>query len=85
MILLDTDVMIDILRGHAPARIWLESSRTQSIGLPGLVAMELLQGCQNAREQQRIEMVLRAYSLYWPSEEDCTRAFADACPQRMGE
>jgi predicted nucleic acid-binding protein len=50
MILLDTDVMVDILRGYEPARQWLESATSQEIGVPGLVAMELLQGCQNGRE-----------------------------------
>jgi predicted nucleic acid-binding protein len=40
MILLDTDVMIDVLRGYEPAKQWLESA--QEIGVPGLVAMELL-------------------------------------------
>lgn len=43
--LLDTDVMVDYLRGHVPARIWL-ASYAQPIALPGLVAMELLQGCR---------------------------------------
>ena len=50
MILLDTDVMVDVLRGHVPARDWLASVTLQEIGIPGLVAMELLQGCRDARE-----------------------------------
>ena len=37
MILLDTDVMIDILRGYQPAIEWLTSVSDQEIGLPGLV------------------------------------------------
>jgi len=43
MILLDTDVMVDILRGYEPAKEWLAS--VEEIGVPGLVAMELIQGC----------------------------------------
>ncbi len=53
MILLDTDVMVDILRGHEPAKVWLET--VDEIGVAGLVAMELIQGCQNAREQRMLE------------------------------
>jgi len=72
MILLDTDVMVDILRGYEPAKVWLES--VDEIGVPGLVAMELMQGCQNAREQRTLEKELSEYQLYWPSAEDCNRA-----------
>jgi hypothetical protein len=37
----------------------------QEIGLPGLVAMELLQGCQNIREQKRLEKRLTIFPLFW--------------------
>ena len=72
MILFDTDVMVDILRGHEPAKEWLAS--VGEIGVPGLVAMELIQGCQNAREQRELEKKLSEYLLYWPSLDDCNRA-----------
>jgi len=74
VILLDTDVMVDVLKGHVPARGWLASVTLQEIGIPGLVAMELLQGCRDAREQRRVERTLGTYPLYWPSGEDCARA-----------
>jgi predicted nucleic acid-binding protein len=77
MILLDTDVMVDILRGFAPAIDWLQSSGTQEIGLPGLVVMELLQGCQNSREQRLLERNLRPFILYWPNQSDCMRALVN--------
>lgn len=66
MILVDTDVMIDVLRGYEPAIHWLNELQEQEIGVPGLVAMELLQGCQNAREQRQLEKTLAEYQLYWP-------------------
>jgi predicted nucleic acid-binding protein len=50
----DTDVMIDVARGYAPALVWLASLGGASLDLPGMVAMELLQGCQNLAEQQRM-------------------------------
>ena len=74
MILLDTDVMIDILRGYEPAKEWLRSA--QEIGVPGLVAMELIQGCLNTKEQKQLEKALSEYQLYWPDEDDCNRALA---------
>jgi predicted nucleic acid-binding protein len=36
--------------------------------------MELIQGCQSAREQRILEKDLLEYQLYWPSVEDCNRA-----------
>jgi predicted nucleic acid-binding protein len=64
MILLDTDIMVDVLRGYEQAKTWLESSRSEEIGLCGLVAMELIQGCPNADEQRRLEIALRPFPLF---------------------
>ena len=75
MLLLDTDVMIDIMRNSAPAVGWLRELGSEEIALPGLVAMELLQGSRNKSEQQHVEAVLRRYPLYWPSQADCSRAY----------
>lgn len=77
MILLDTDVMIDVLRAHAPALAWLSSLGNAPIGLPGLVALELVQGCRNRAEQQRVEKVLKDHKLYWPTAADSDRALHD--------
>lgn len=77
MILLDTDVVVDILRNHPPAIAWLQGLGTAPLGLPGLVVMELLQGCQNKGEQQRVEQFCRPYGLCWPSVSDCQRALQD--------
>jgi predicted nucleic acid-binding protein len=83
MILLDTDVMFDILRGYQPAIEWLTSVSDQEIGLPGLVVMELLQGCQNAREQKGVEKSLSMYSLYWAEPQDCDRALKTFSTHRL--
>ena len=83
MILVDTDVMVDIMRRHAPAVAWLDSLGTETIGIPGLVAMELLQGCRNREEQRRVENVLRPYTLYWPGRMDCARAFDDSAAYHL--
>jgi len=74
MILLDTDVMVDVLRGYDPAIAWLTAVSDAEIGVPGMVAMELIQGCQNAREQKRIEKALNVYPLYWLDPQDSDRA-----------
>jgi len=77
MILLDTDVMVDVLRRYEPATAWLASLGAEAVGIPGLVAMELVQGCRSRQEQQQAETLLRPFVLYWPTQTDCARAFDD--------
>jgi predicted nucleic acid-binding protein len=77
MILLDTDIMIDILRQHPPALSWSQELGDDPVGLPGFVGMELLQGCRNREEQDRLTAQLRPFVLYWPTEADCLRAYQD--------
>jgi predicted nucleic acid-binding protein len=77
MTLLDTDVAVDILRGHPPAVSWLQGLGSAPLGLPGIVVMELIQGCQSKPEQQRVERIFGRYALYWPGEADCQRALTD--------
>ena len=74
MVLLDTDVMIDILRGYPPALAWLRSLNDDVIALPGFVLMELIQGCKTKKEQQSISTELDSYKILWPSHSDCNDA-----------
>lgn len=77
MILVDTDVMVDIMRRHPPSVAWLATLGSEVIGIPGLVAMELLQGCRTRQEQAQLEGFLRGFDRHWPNRVDCTRAFDD--------
>lgn len=77
MILPDTDVAIDILRGFPPAVAWLKSLGHSVLGLPGLVVMELLQGCRDKVEQGKVERFSQRIPLYWPTAADCERGRTD--------
>lgn len=77
MVLLDTDVFVDILRQHGSAVTWLRSLGPETIGVLGLVAMELLQGCRSREQQQQVETALAPYILYWPTQVDCARAYGE--------
>jgi len=66
MILLDTDVMVDLMRGYEPALTWLDSLGAETIGIPGLVAMELLQGCRLATFNERHYRVVSALQTIRP-------------------
>lgn len=73
----DTDIMVDVLRGYPPALAWLRSLGKEEIGLCGIVVMELLQGCTNQQEVLALEKFLTNYTVYWPTSADCYRALND--------
>jgi tRNA(fMet)-specific endonuclease VapC len=85
MILLDTDIMVDILRGYQPTINWLTSASDTEIGVPGLVAMELIQGCQNAREQKRLEKAINQYPLFWADSQDCDNALKNFAAYHLSQ
>ncbi len=75
MILLDSDVMIDLLRGYPPAITWFDSlDEEEEIALPGFVVMELIQGCRNKAEQEQLQRAIAPYGVVWPLPKDCDRA-----------
>ncbi len=76
MIILDTDVMIDLLRQYPPAVAWLESFGDEEIVMPGFVIMEVIQGCSNKVEQEQVERKLANYGRLWPSAETCDEALS---------
>ena len=83
MLLLDTDILIDCLRGVPAARTWLKSAATEAFGIPGIVAMELLIGCRNQPEQQRVQKFLAAYPLLWPDASEFARAYELLAAHRL--
>ncbi len=75
MILLDSDVMIDLLRQYPPAMRWFDAlDEDEEVALPGYVVMELIQGCRNKGEQERIQQAVAPYGTVWLAPADCDRA-----------
>lgn len=76
MLLLDTDVLIDIQHGHAPAIGWF-SSLIDLPTVPGFVVMELVQDAQNAAQVRQALKLVAPLTTIWPTESDCNRALSD--------
>lgn len=83
MIALDTDVLIDVLRGFPPASAWLRALGNERLCVPGFAAMELVQGCMDKRELQRTQRVIGGLAIVWPTAGDCNRALADFARLRL--
>ncbi len=64
MILMDSDVMVDLLRQYPPAVKWFGTlENEEEVILPGYVVMELLQGCHNRIEQKGLQRELGHYGV----------------------
>jgi predicted nucleic acid-binding protein len=74
--LVDTDVLIDIQRGHAPALAWF-AALSDLPSVPGYVVMELVQDARNAKEVRRALKLVAPLPVCWPTEADCARALSD--------
>ena len=73
MELVDTDVLIDIQRGHPPALAWF-GGLTALPAVPGLVVMELIQDARNKKEVRAALKLTAPLQIVWPTEVDCARA-----------
>ncbi|MBI3408906.1 MAG: type II toxin-antitoxin system VapC family toxin [Planctomycetes bacterium] len=76
MDLVDTDVLIDVQRGHPPALAWF-AGLSDLPAVPGFVVMELVQDARNSREVRRTLKLVAPLQIIWPTEADCARALAD--------
>jgi hypothetical protein len=76
MLLLDTDIVIDIQRGHPPAVEWFKSL-PEVPSIPGFVVMELIQDANNANQVRNALKLVAPFPVVWPSKADCARALSD--------
>jgi predicted nucleic acid-binding protein len=76
MLILDTDVLIDVQRGHTAALAWF-GSLTELPSVPGLVVMELIQGATNTKQVREALRLTAPLPVAWPTATDCQRALAD--------
>jgi predicted nucleic acid-binding protein len=70
---LDTDVLIDVQRGHAPALAWF-AGLTELPSVSGLVVMELIQDARDSKQVRQALRLVAPLSVVWPTEADCQRA-----------
>ena len=73
MLVLDTDVLIGVQRGHAAALGWF-ATLTVIPSDPGFVVMELIQGAKNTRQVREVLRMTASLPMIWPTSTDCQRA-----------
>jgi predicted nucleic acid-binding protein len=75
MVLIDTDVLIEVLRGSRDAKAWLDSLQRGAFQIPGIVAMELVMGCRNQAELRQIRKFLDRFDVTWPDPAELASAY----------
>jgi predicted nucleic acid-binding protein len=73
MLVLDTDVMVDIQRGFAPALEWFRQL-SEPPAITVITVLELLHGCRNLQEQETIGRVVARMPVLYLDEPACIRA-----------
>lgn len=76
MDVLDTDILIDVQRGHPPALAWF-GQLTELPSVPGYVVMELIQDSRNRGEAENALKLIAPLQVVWPSHPDCDRAITE--------
>ena len=76
MLLLDTDILIDIQRGYRPAVDWF-TGLNELPAVTGYVVMELIQDADNKDQVRKALKLTQPLTVVWPTAADCSRALDD--------
>jgi predicted nucleic acid-binding protein len=74
LLVIDTNVLVGVLRRKPPALKWLSSAPNENLVVPGFVVMELVAGCENAQELAEVDELMKNFTVYWPDEKGVARA-----------
>lgn len=66
--LIETSIMVDLLRGVKTARVWIDSIPESARTISVVTAAELLAGCRNRSEQRTVESEIGMYETVWLTE-----------------
>jgi len=72
-ILIDTSVMVDLLRGVEMAMNWIDGVEPKNRCLSFITVAELTAGCRNKEEQKKLELELREYVLLYLDVQSCRK------------
>ncbi len=74
MNLIDADIIIDLFRFYPPAIRWSETVDKKALLIPGIVAMQVLEGCRDRDSLKDVHDFIGKYKMLWPKRADMRRA-----------
>lgn len=75
MILLDTDVLIQVTRKDPDAQSWFSSAFEEGPPIPGIVALEFVVGSRDRIELTRARKFIATLDIRWHAEDDQRLAY----------
>jgi predicted nucleic acid-binding protein len=75
--ILDSDILIDVLRGHKAAVDWL-AGQNHKLTISGIAAIEVAYGSTNSSGLQTARRLIDLFAVEWPTAVDMQAAFAFA-------
>lgn len=69
MRVVDTDILIDVLRGFAPSLQWF-ATLPEPPAVVSLSVMELVQGCRSQQELQQVLHLVAPLTVWCPTEDE---------------
>jgi predicted nucleic acid-binding protein len=73
--LLDTDVLIEVLRQRPAAKTWLQTNAKLKIAIHGVAAMEIINGSENKNDMHRNQTFLSRFYIVWPTSTEFEYAY----------
>lgn len=68
--ILDTTVLVDILRNYPRAIEWYKSIHQPTLGLTPFIWMELMSGAPNKQARLRAAKLMRRFTMIYPERSD---------------
>lgn len=69
-ILVDTSILVDLLRNYPPAAIWVSANQNLRLGITPIVWMELVRGVPDKSAQTQAINLLSIFKMTYLSQED---------------
>lgn len=68
--ILDTSILVDLLRGFQPAKDWFRSLGRLRVAITPVVWMEVVQGATDKEKRAQAIRLLRQFRIEHPTEDD---------------
>jgi tRNA(fMet)-specific endonuclease VapC len=68
--IVDTSILIDLLRDYPPAKAWMQMQSPQQLAITPIVWMETIQGAKNKISRERSIKLLQRFMMTHPTEAD---------------
>jgi hypothetical protein len=81
--LLDTSVVIDVLRSYPPALTWFQQRRSALLGVTPAVVLEVIYGAPNKARQKQATTSLSQFTMVYPVERDYDWAIQQLIAYRL--